>query len=169
MYSDYTKLLLERKEEKQNQEGPINHSRQILLLKRDLMTIPGTDVPWWRCECLFGPEKIYLIAKLQVLRFKLYGKVLLFPDCGAVGADMSLLKEEQVTKNYFIYSGKTFSSYYGKPWCVCVCILIVSSKHTEILFQLWERYRTLTRFWPSLTRLWHTLAVLFCLKGRKMG
>ena len=30
-------------------------------------------------------------------------------------------------------------------------------------------YRALTRFWPLLTRLWHTLAVLFCLMGRKNG
>ena len=30
-------------------------------------------------------------------------------------------------------------------------------------------YRTLTRFWPLLTRLWHTLDVLFCLMGRNIG
>ena len=31
------------------------------------------------------------------------------------------------------------------------------------------KYRTLTRFWPSLTHLGHTLAELFCLMSRKIG
>ena len=30
------------------------------------------------------------------------------------------------------------------------------------------RYCTLTRFGPLLTRLWHTLALQFCLMGRKI-
>ena len=42
-------------------------------------------------------------------------------------------------------------------------------KNKETCQLILTNYRTLTRFWPHLTRLWHSLAVLFSLMGRNIG
>ena len=45
----------------------------------------------------------------------------------------------------------------------------ISNETLNIQIRMFNLYRTLTRFWPLRKQLWHTLAVLFCLMGRKIG
>ena len=47
--------------------------------------------------------------------------------------------------------------------------LLQKAPKTCFTFFSYHKYRAVACFWPPVSRIWHTLAVLFCLIGRILG